>query len=147
MISDVIIARLDFPNDPTNTLIAHQMLVAEDADDHIDIYSISSIPGKERRVYGPEKDNYATILAPEFQQNGFKLPSFIDCTSMYEVAISSNCDLTSLAQRNIDPKIKKRILDKIADMKTQGKHTIYNISEEDFIKWNPRVSKSEQPES
>ena len=78
MTKDVIIAKLNFPNDPTNTIIAHQMFVGEDTNDHISLYSISSLPGKERRVYGPEKDNYATILSPEYQQNGFKLPSFID---------------------------------------------------------------------
>lgn len=143
MIKDVIIAKLNFPNDPTSTIIAHQMFVGEDTNDHISLYSISSLPGKERRVYGSEKDNYATILFPEYQQNGFKLPSFIDCAKMYKIAIDGRCDLQALTQRNIAPELKNRIENKITELKEQNKHITYNISEDNFLQWNPRTLRAD----
>ena len=55
--SDVLIAILQFPNDPTSNRVAHQMFLATQTGSTIDLYSISSILGKERRVYGSDKDD------------------------------------------------------------------------------------------
>lgn len=71
--SDVLIAILQFPNDPTNNRVAHQMFLATQTGNTIDLYSISSILGKEKRVYGPDRDNYVTILPPEHTLNGFQV--------------------------------------------------------------------------
>lgn len=137
--ADIIVARLQFPNDPTNNNVAHQMFIAEQTEQYLNLYSVSSILGKERRVYGSEKDHYITILAPEYSANNFKVPSFIDCTKMYQVQISSNTNLAGLAQRRISPELRERIDEKIAEMKANGLHTTYSVSEADFGKWNPRT--------
>lgn len=99
--SDIIVARLHFPNDPTN--------------------------------------NYVTILPPEHAANGFKVPSFIDCTKMYQIAISASTSLSALTQRSVSPALRQRILDKIEEMKANGTHTVYSISKADFCAWNPRI--------
>lgn len=137
--SDVLIAILQFPNDPTNNRVAHQMFLATQTDDTIDLYSISSILGKEKRVYGIHKDDYVTILPPEHTANGFKVPSFIDCTKMYQVSIGSSVNLSALTQRSVSLELHQRILDKISEKKAEGRHTIYTISESDFKSWNPKV--------
>ena len=137
--SDVLIAILQFPNDPTNNRVAHQMFLATQTGNTIDLYSISSILGKERRVYGPNKDDYVTILPPEHAQNGFKVPSFIDCTKMYQVSISSSVNMSALTQRLLTPQLRQRILTKISDKKAEGRHTIYPIAEADFKCWNPKI--------
>lgn len=137
--SDVLIAILQFPNDPTNNRVAHQMFLATQTDDKLDLYSISSILGKERRVYGPNKDDYVTILPPEHFENGFKVPSFIDCTKMYQVSISTSVNISALTQRLLSPQLRQRIMEKISDKKAEGKHTIYPISEAEFKRWNPKI--------
>lgn len=137
--ADVIIAILAFPNDPTAKKIAHQMFVAEQEGDHINLYSVSSILGKEKRVYGSEKDCYITILPPEDRSNGFKVPSFIDCTKMYHVQTNGRINIQALAQRNISKELRTRIKNKIEEMKKRGLHRTYVISENDFRKWNPLV--------
>lgn len=137
--SDVLIAILQFPNDPTNNRVAHQMFLATQKGGTIDLYSISSILGKEKRVYGPNKDDYVTILPPEHATNGFKVPSFIDCTKMYQVSISASVNLSVLKQRSLSPELHQRIHDKISKKKAEGKHTIYPISEADFKSWNPKI--------
>ena len=47
---DILIARLLYPNDVTRTIIPHQNYVALLSNDHIEFYSVSSIPGKELRI-------------------------------------------------------------------------------------------------
>jgi hypothetical protein len=137
--SDVLIAILQFPNDPTNNRVAHQMFLATQTGSTIDLYSISSILGKEKRVYGPNKNDYVTILPPEHVVNGFKVPSFIDCTKTYQISISTSMNLSALTQRSLSPELRKRILEKISEKKAEGKHTIYPISEADFKMWNPKI--------
>ena len=137
--SDVLIAILQFPNDPTNNRVAHQMFLARQSDDSIDLYSVSSILGKEKRVYGINKDDYVTILPPEHTANGFNVPSFIDCTKMYKVLISSSVNLSALTQRSLSSELHQRILDKISEKKSEGRHTIYTISESNFKSWNSKV--------
>lgn len=137
--SDVLIAILQFPNDPTNSRIAHQMFLASKMSNHLDLYSISSILGKEKRVYGPNNDDYITILPPEDSANGFMVPSFIDCTKMYQVSISNTANISALSQRSLTNELRTRIFDKIDQKKSEGRHTIYSISEADFKSWNPKV--------
>lgn len=71
--------------------------------------------------------------------NGFKVPSFIDCTKMYQVSVSAAVNLSVLTQRSLTPELHKRILDKISEKKAEGKHTVYTISEVDFKRWNPKI--------
>ena len=137
--SDVLIAILQFPNDPTNNRVAHQMFLATQTGSSINLYSISSILGKEKRVYGPDKDDYITILPPEHTVNGFRVPSFIDCTKMYQVSISGSVNISALTQRSITPELRQKILAKIVEKKAEGRHTIYPISEVDFREWNPKL--------
>lgn len=137
--SDIIIAVLEFPNDPTHNRAAHQMFLAQQSGSYLNLYSVSSVLGKERRVYGPEKDHYVVILPPEHTANGFKVPSFIDCSKMYQVSISNNINLSNLTQRNLQPALRQRINERIADMKVKGKHTTYLISESNFKSWNPAL--------
>lgn len=137
--SDIIIAILYFPNDPTNNKVAHQLFVAERTNQYLSLYSVSSILGKEKRVYGPEKDNYITILSPEYVENGFKVPSFIDCAKMYQVEISSSVNLSGLTQRVITDDLRQKINNKIAEMKARGRHKVYFIKEKDFCSWNPYI--------
>lgn len=136
--ADIIIAKIKFPNDPTGNITAHQMFIAEQTGNNINLYSVSSILGKERRVFGPDKDNYVTIISTECTANGFSKPSFIDCTKMYQISISNSVDLSLLSQRNITCELRSKIEQKIEEMKSLGKHTVFYISESDFVLWNPR---------
>lgn len=137
--SDILIASLKFPNDPTNNCCPHQMYIASLNGNSIDLYSVSSILGKEKRVYGVDKDNYITITGPECATNGFRVPSFIDCAKAYHIPLTGNANISNLSSRVIDAGLKQRIDQKIADMKAQGKHHVYNITETDFCTWNPKV--------
>lgn len=137
--SDIIVAVLHFPNDPTNNNNAHQMFIAEQTSQYLNLYSVSSILGKERRVFGEERNNYVTICSPEHTNNGFKVPSFIDCSKMYQVQISDSINLSALSQRTITHELRQRIEEKINEIKTSGIHVIYPISETDFRSWNPRI--------
>lgn len=136
---DVMIAFLYFPNDPSHNGAAHQMYVTEHTEGILKFYSISSILGKERRVYGEDSSRYAVILPPEHRHNGFRVPSFIDCSKMYQIVIERPIDLSTLTQRTLAPELKQRIEYKITEMKKMGKHMIFRINEKDFRTWNPRV--------
>ena len=59
---DIVIAILKFPNDPTGNRSSHQMLVSELTSNRLNLFSVSSILGKERRVYGPNRDDNLTII-------------------------------------------------------------------------------------
>ncbi|MDE7326864.1 MAG: hypothetical protein K2N63_11400 [Lachnospiraceae bacterium] len=114
------------------------MFVAERIENYVDLYSVSSIIGKEKRVYGKEAENYATIIPPENTENGFKVPSFIDCTKVYRVSLTSNADLVKLANREISGELRERILKRIKELRESGKQLVYSISEEQFRSWNPK---------
>ncbi|MEE0059247.1 MAG: hypothetical protein UE295_00285 [Acutalibacteraceae bacterium] len=136
---DILIAILKFPNDPTNNRVAHQMFLATQTGSTLDLYSVSSILGKERRVFGPNQDDYITIMSPEHLENGFKVPSFIDCTKMYQISISSSVNVSALTQRSLTVELRQRILAKISLKKAEGRHTVYTIKETDFKRWNPKT--------
>lgn len=137
--ADIIIAIIHFPNDPTQNMAAHQMFLAEQCETSLNLYSVSSIFGKERRVFGRNKDSYVTIVGDECAANGFRVPSFIDCTKMYQVAISNETNVSLLSQRAISQVLRQRIEAKIQEMKAKGRHVTYCISEEDFRSWNPKI--------
>jgi len=137
--ADIMIAILAFPNDPTGKKVAHQMFVAEEDAGNLNLYSVSSILGKEKRVYGAHKERYVTILPPEDISNGFKVPSFIDCTKMYHIQLTSGMNLSALTQRTVSNELRDKINSNIEKMKAKGLHTTYNISASEFRKWNPRV--------
>lgn len=136
---DIVIAVLCFPNDPTKNKTAHQMFVAERTENYIDLYSVSSILRKEKRVYGREAENYIVIIPPENTENGFKVPSFIDCTKIYRVSLTSNTDLEKLANREVSEKLRERIHKRIKELRDSEKQLIYSISEKQFRKWNPKL--------
>lgn len=114
---DIVVAVLLFPNDPTKNRAAHQMFVAEQAENYIDLYSVSSIFGKEKRVYGRNRFDYVTIIPPESERNGFMAPSFIDCTKVYRIYQAEDIDLEKLAHRAVSGNLRERI----------------------FRNWNPRL--------
>lgn len=126
---DIIIVVLCFPNHPTRNRTAHQMFVAEQTKSYVDFHSISFILGKEKRVYGKDKENYVTIILPESMENGFKVPSFIDCAKVYQVSAKS-INLTSLTNRMISDKLRERINERIKKLREDGRQSIYSISED-----------------
>ena len=138
--ADVMIVFLYFPNDPCHNGVAHQMSVAGQSDSFLNLYSISSILGKEKRVFGEKRGRYALILPPEQKRNGFKVPSFIDCTKMYRISLDSTVHLDALSQRMLTAELKCRIEAKISEMKQTGQHMEYRIGREDFKLWNPRIT-------
>lgn len=137
--ADIMIAIISFPNDPTGKQIAHQMFIAEENEGHLDLYSVSSILGKEKRVYGTQKERYVTILPPEDRANGFKVPSFIDCTKMYQIQLDCSMKLSALTQRTISEELRDRIKSNINKMKEKGIHETHKISNREFRTWNPRI--------
>ncbi|MBQ9990106.1 MAG: hypothetical protein IJP31_04080 [Lachnospiraceae bacterium] len=132
---------MKYPNDPTGNLAAHQHFVAELSKESINLYSISSILGKENRVLGKNKEDYEQIKAEEIRVNGFKVPSFIDCTKMYQIILDDTVDIKRLSNRNITSELSKRIHDRIECKKKEGKHGVYSISVEELKEWNKKVIK------
>ena len=139
---DIIILRLIYPNDPTHNLTAHQHFVCELTDSCINLYSVSSILGKEERVFdkdGNVKEEYEVIDSTEINKNGFKSPSFIDCTKMYSIKLDKSANVALASHRNIEDNLKDRIRNRIHLMIEKGKHTTYSISLEDLKQWNNRI--------
>lgn len=128
-----------FPNDPTNGFDAHQMFVAVNDSEAIVLYSISSIIGKEKRVYdGKTEYIYFRIEGKDQINNNFLSPSFIDCSKAYSIN-TPTLDLSKLKCRNIDVNLRERILNNIDECKKRGVHVIYSINESDLKKWNNRL--------
>lgn len=135
---DLMIIRMVFPNDPTRALKSHQMYVAIENTNTIEFYSISSILGKETRVFGSEGINCFKIIGNDQNNNGFKSPSFIDCSKSYSV-VKGSANYSNLAGRNLQPDLVKRINKKIEECKNRGVHVSYSISETDLKSWNNRL--------
>lgn len=137
---DIFIARVKFPNDPTGTIVPHQFFVANYIlDSSIEFYSISSVLHKEKRVYsidGSVNTEIALIVHDDQIDNGFRTPSFIDCSKSYTVTLDGSVKLEALNPRNITPGLRSKITSKIKDLKKEGKHTNYSILLSDFISWN-----------
>lgn len=140
---DVFIARVKFPNDPIQSLVAHQMFIGKYISNSlIEFYSISSIPGKEQRVFasdGTINEEIAVIIGDDQKNNGFKMPSFVDCSKSYTISLNDSVNLENLNHRKIDPLLYHRIISKIDLLKMTGKHTNYSISLMDFISWNQKI--------
>lgn len=144
---DVFIARVCFPNDPSHTLVAHQMFIGQYiSESYVEFYSISSVLGKERRVFaedGSVNVEIALIVEENQRENGFRVPSFIDCSKSYTVFLSDSVDLEKLNHRDISSKLHMEIVSKINSLKKAGRHTNYSISLNDFIRWNQRIVNEE----
>ncbi|HEP1272046.1 TPA: hypothetical protein ACJ66A_001043 [Streptococcus pyogenes] len=140
---DVFIARVKFPNDPNQSLVAHQMFVGKYISSSlVEFYSISSIPGKERRVFagdGTVNEEIALIIGDDQKNNGFKIPSFVDCSKSYTISLNESVNLAKLNHRKIDPLLFQQISSKIDLLKMTGRHTNYSISLMDFISWNQKI--------
>ena len=137
---DIFIARVKFPNDPTGTIVPHQLFVGNYiSNSSIEFYSISSILGTENRVYSPDGSSnpeIVLIINDDQTNNRFKVPSFIDCSKSYTIALDETVELQAFKTRNISQNLRSIITSKIEELKREGKHTNYSISLNDFICWN-----------
>lgn len=136
---DILIFRIIYPNDRYGRLNVHQHFVGYLDDEYLIFYSISSILGKEKRLfdeYGNYKDEFEVFIGESFKECNFKVPSFIDCSKSYKLLIKDKIDLSKLSYRNIKPKYKANIEKRINKLKREGKHTEYYISQHDFLKYN-----------
>lgn len=138
---NIIVLRLKYPNDPTDTLVPHQHFVYDFSDKCIELYSVSSILGKENRVFGENADDYERIEGQEYIDNGFKTPSFIDCTKRYRVMLDASVDLRLANSREIDNNIVERIKKRIDKKIAEGNHTEFTVSANDLKLWNRKISK------
>lgn len=140
---DVLVARIVFPNDPNNRNLAHQMFVANYiSGNQIEFYSISSILGKERRIFDQNGDvNEEIFLITNTNQtdNNFNVPSFIDCSKGYIINLDNTVDIYNLNNRTLDVQLCSDILNKINYLKSNNRHTLYSISLDDFKKWNNKI--------
>lgn len=141
---DIFIARVQFPNDPTGTNVPHQLFVGMYiSNESIEFYSISSILNKERRVFsvdGSINKEIALIVGNDQIDNGFRVPSFIDCSKSYTLTLDSLVNLESLNHRSITESLRSKIMSTIDSLKKDGNHTTYSISLSDFIRWNNSLS-------
>lgn len=139
---DILICKMVYPNDPTKVLKPHQHFVGYFTKEKITLYSISSIPGKEFKVYlnnGEENPDYYLIVGDKQKSCGLKVPSFIDCTKAYNLNISNKIFIERLTNRTIPENIRKEILKKIESIKNSGNHTEYSVSLTEFIRYNPKL--------
>lgn len=139
---DIIICRLNYPNDPTYNVNAHQHFVGFYSVNTIILYSISSVLGKEKRVFDNNnvlKEEYYLIKGQEQIDCSLKMTSFIDCSKSYKIQLDAQVDITKLTNRNIPSSIKNKILNKINEMNKKGKNTEYYINVSDFIQHNPKI--------
>lgn len=139
---DIIICRIRYPNDPTRSLKVHQHFVGVNDGERLVLYSISSIQGKEYRVFGRDgsiNDQYFALTGSDVSACGLRAPSFIDCAKAYEVKTEGLVNPACLLNRVISNDIRLKIEENISKMKAMGKHTIYSISVDDFLEYNPKI--------
>lgn len=136
---DILICKIKYPNDPSGKIVPHQHFVGCYEDGVLELYSISSITGKEYKVYdknGMPNSTYYLIIENERTLCNLKVPSFIDCAKSYRLNITNNIDITKLGHRSIPREIVEKIKTKIKEMKDNGSHVQYTISLDDFITHN-----------
>ena len=126
---DIIICRIKYPNDPTGNTNVHQHFIGSFEGSTLELYSISSIMGKEYKVYS------------EQLECKLRVPSFIDCTKSYILKISEDVDISKLNGRAIPIDIREKIVDKISLMKENKKLKRYCIDMNEFISINNKVKK------
>ena len=76
------------------------------------------------------------IINDDQTNNGFRVPSFIDCSKSYTITLDETAKLHAFKNRNISQSLRSIITSKIEELKSEGKHTNYSISFNDFISWN-----------
>jgi hypothetical protein len=138
---DILVCRLRYPNDPTGNVRPHQHYVGYAGDDGITLYSISSILGKEKRVYsagGNAHPHYYLLKGQQMTDCCLKVPSFIDCTKAYRLELTKAIKITNLSHRTIPQHIKNGIDAKITELKSLGRHTEYSIRMNEFVADNPK---------
>lgn len=138
---DILICRIKYPNDPTGSVLAHQHFVGRYDGGILELYSISSIAGKEYKVYigdGNPNPNYYLIIGKEQTDCNLRMPSFIDCTKSYILNITANMDISKLSNRNIPEGIREKIKSKIQEMKNTENHTEYILNTTEFITHNAK---------
>lgn len=136
---DIVILRMLYPNDPTRTLCPHQHFVYEYTGTCINLYTVSSVLGKEKRIFDENnnvKEEYELIKGQDVIANGFKTTSFIDCTKRYSIELDEEVNFENLSSRTMTSDLKERTNQRIQLMIEKGKHEIYDISVEDIKRWN-----------
>lgn len=135
----ILICKIKYPNDPSGKIVPHQHFVGCYEEGILELYSISSITGKEYKVYDKEgmpNPTYYLIIGKEHTLCNLKVPSFIDCAKSYRLNITNNMDINKLGHRGIPKEIVEKIKTKIKEMKDNGSHVQYTISSDDFITHN-----------
>ncbi|MDY4128623.1 hypothetical protein [Peptostreptococcus porci] len=136
---DVLICKIKYPNDPSGKIVPHQHFVGCYKDKILELYSISSIAGKEYKIYdkgGMPNPTYYLIIGNEYILCNLKVPSFIDCAKSYRLNITDNIDINKLSHRVMPKEIVEKIKTKIKEMKDSGNHVQHTISSDDFITHN-----------
>ena len=138
---DILICKLIYPNDVDHKLIAHQHFVCYYELDSIILYSISSLPGKEKRVFDPKgglNQEYFLLKSTEMHQCNLKMPSFIHCSTSFKILIDSTVNINCLSHRSMSGQIHLKIEKMIEELKQIGLHTEYSISLSEFKRWNSK---------
>ncbi|WP_296257444.1 hypothetical protein [uncultured Ezakiella sp.] len=140
---DILICKIKYPNDPTGNQRAHQNFIGIYTGKTIVLHSISSILGKEYKVYPDGKPNpdYFIFDGTDQALASLKAPSFIDCTKGYLLTITDDMDINKLSNRQIPSDIRLRIETKIRQKQKEGKYTEYTLNSKEFISNNPKVNK------
>ena len=140
---DILICKLIYPNDPTKTLVAHQHFVGFFDCNSIVLYSISSILGKEYKVFVENSSNPLYFLLSGDMKNkcNLRVDSFIDCSKSYRIELDNTINISKLSCRNIPNDIREKIEERSKIVKKNGKHTEYSIKLSDFVKYNPKVKR------
>lgn len=136
---DIMICRIQYPNDPTQSLKVHQHFVGVNDGKRLVLYSISSIRGKELRVFGRDgsiNDQYFVLTGSDVSACGLRVPSFIDCAKAYEVKTGGLINPARLSNRVISHEIRSKIEENISKMKAMGRHKVYSIALDDFLEHN-----------
>lgn len=139
---DIIICRMQYPNDPTHNSDAHQHFVGFFDGNKLVLYSISSTLGKEYKVFandGSYNPDYFILDNGYERACGLRASSFIDCTKGYALNLRTGMNISRLSNRPIPSNIRRKILDKIESKKKEGKYTEYMIDINTFIANNPRI--------
>lgn len=108
---DILICKLIYPNDPTKTLVAHQHFVGFFDCNSIVLYSISSVLGKEYKVfYGGSKVNPLCFLLVGDLKNkcNLRADSFIDCSKSYRIELDNTININKLSCRNIPKDVREK---------------------------------------
>ena len=138
----IIIFRMLYPNDSVKQITPHQHFLCTITNKYIEVYTISSILGKEKRVFGQDtKEENELINANEIAKYGFKVPSFIDCSKLYHIEIDETIDLSLLDTREVSDELANRVTERAKRLKLKNKHKIYNITIEELKKYNLKIIK------